>query len=438
MSQSREPEQEHNAQERSADGAVDEQRSGFTRRSVLGGAIAGVAGAAAGFGGGWAAHAAQATPSSDDLNLEYPFYTTETRGHQAGIATPPQNYAMFTTYSMNDGMQRQQLQVLLARWSAAISLLQAGRPIGTVQPQNPNGVADDTGEATNLAPAGLTVTVGLGPSLFDDRFDLAAKRPALLKDLPTISGDNIDPAFHGGDLSLQVCANDPQVVYHAIRNLSRMARDTVTPKWSVTGFGRASAGPHQHTPRNLMGFKDGTRNANTDELLDKWVWLHQSDQPWMRGGTYQIVRKISMHIEIWDADYIGDQETVFGRTKYEGAPLTGKQEFDTPDFKKKSANGDHVIDPTAHIALAAHENNGGIQFLRRPYNYTDGMNAHGQLDAGLLFCCYTKDPNNFVTIQSKLGASDLLNEYISHIGSGIFAVPPAPRQGHYIGEQLFT
>jgi deferrochelatase/peroxidase EfeB len=79
-----------------------------------------------------------------------------------------------------------------------------------------------------------------------------------------------------------------------------------------------------------------------------------------------------------------------------------------------------------------------VRILRRSYNYTDGLDADGQLDAGLIFICYQNDPEHFVRIQRRLGASDRLNEYISHIGSALFAVPPAPREGHYLAEGLFS
>jgi deferrochelatase/peroxidase EfeB len=243
----------------------------------------------------------------------------------------------------------------------------------------------------------------------------------------------------GGDLSLQACADDPQVAYHAIRDLARVAKDTgvAATRWSVLGFGRASAGKGQTTPRNLLGFKDGTRNIKESADFDQFVWV--DDGPaWQRGGTYQVARKILLNIENWDTDRVSDQNNVIGRFKISGAPLTGAEEFDTPDFEKMDADGKPVIPATAHIRLAAHENNGGIKILRRSYNYTDGVNAVGQLDAGLLFIAYMRDPASFETLQAKLGASDGLNEYLSHIGSAIFFIPPAPREGSYIGEQMFA
>jgi deferrochelatase/peroxidase EfeB len=225
------------------------------------------------------------------------------------------------------------------------------------------------------------------------------------------------------------------VAYHAIRDLARMAKGVATTRWTVLGFGRASAGKGQTTPRNLMGFKDGTRNIKEDADFTKFVWVGD-DQAWTRGGSYQVVRKIQMNIENWDSDPVDDQQEVFGRTKAIGAPLTGKREFDTPDFAKKSGSAT-VIEPTAHIALAAHEHNGGVKILRRGYNYTDGLNQYGLLDAGLLFISYQNDPQHFITLQTRLGSVDRLNEYIAHIGSAIFFTPASPKRGRYIGQELF-
>ena len=417
--------------------------SGWSRRRLIaGGAAAAAAGAAAG-GGVTAAFmrgepgaTGAPVPASDgadsvDLTRTVPFYD---QAHQAGVRTPPQRHAVFMTFNLNPGATRQDLQVLLARWSAAIAQLSRGKTVGTIEPARPDAVGTDTGEAHGLAPASLTVTVGLGPGVFDRRFDLAHRRPALLAELPRIPGDVLQPEFTGGDLSLQACADDPQVAYHAIRNLARMVTTTAHTHWVVMGFGRASAGPGQETPRNLMGFKDGTRNVVADADYDQFVWL--SDADWMTGGTYQVVRKIAMTIETWDFDRISDQQQIFGRTKDEGAPLTGELEFDTPDFAKQ-AEGSYVIDQTSHIALAAPENNRGVKILRRSYNFTDGLNSQGLLDAGLLFISYQNTPQHFVDLQSKLGRFDLLNEYIRHIGSAVFAIPPGPATGSYIGKALF-
>lgn len=400
----------------------------------MAGAVVGLTG---GFAGGRASAAGDTAVRSGsedaiDLTGRHAFYTGS---RQPGVQTPQQRYCVFMTFDLTT-TDVQDLQVLLARWSAAIAQLMAGRPVGSVQPLRVDGVAGDTGEAFDLEPASLTVTLGLGPGVFDDRFGLRDQAPKRLAALPRMPSDRLRPELTAGDLCLQACADDPQVAYHAIRDLARMGRGVVNTRWTVLGFGRASAGRGQRTPRNLMGFKDGTRNLKEPDEIDKAVWLGDDadEVDWMRHGTYQVVRKIQMNIETWDADIVSDQQRIMGRTKQEGAPLTGKTEFDTPDF---TAPADRGIDPASHIALAAHENNDGIRILRRGYNYTDGINEVGQLDAGLLFICFTKDPDNFTRLQTKLGRSDLLNEYIAHIGSGLFAVPPAPARGGYLGQALF-
>ncbi|MCI9887380.1 Dyp-type peroxidase [Micrococcales bacterium 31B] len=432
--------------------APRDQAEGVSRRTLFWGAgTSAVVGAALGAGAvagggalgafgrdaGSATLAASATDgaSGNTVNLSQSVAFFD-EAHPAGIETPPQGHCIFATFTLSETATAKDLQVLLARWTAAIGQLSAGKAVGSVEPARADAVPRDTGEAQDLAPASLTVTVGLGPRVFGEQFGLAAQRPALLADLPTLPGDDLDPAFTGGDLSVQACSDDPQVTYHAIRNLARIAGATATTHWVVMGFGRASAGEGQTTPRNLLGFKDGTRNVSTPSDFDDHVWLREAD--WMTGGTYQVARKIRMHIENWDLDRISDQQLIFGRTKLEGAPLSGEREKDEPDFAKTGADGAPLIDPTSHIALAAHENNNGVKILRRSYNYTDGLNAQGLLDAGLLFIAYLNDPANFVTLQRKLGSFDLLNEYIQHIGSAVFAVPPAPPTGGYIGQALFA
>ena len=169
------------------------------------------------------------------------------------------------------------------------------------------------------------------------------------------------------------------------------------------------------------------------------LWVgDEAQQPWMVGGSYLVARKIHMLIETWDEDPIGDQQGIFGRSKKEGAPLSGTREHDVPDFHAMAA-GYPVIAADSHIALAAHENNGGSKILRRGYNFTDGLDSVGRLDAGLMFLSFQKDPEQFVSLQRKLGTSDRLNEYIRHVGSGVFAVPGGlPAAGSYYGKEFFA
>ena len=413
-------------------------RRKFFSRSA---AVAGAGGLALGVAGGAALTAAAAPAALSEAEraaqherLSYPFYGE----HQSGIETPPQDHLVFTAFDVS-ATTATELQLVLAKWSAAMAELTAGNPVGKVEPAREHGIPVDTGEATDMGPQGLTLTLGFGPSLFDSRFGLEKFKPVDFADLPAMAGESLNPAYTGGDLCIQACSNDPQVAYHAVRNLARMARTSVTTKWTVLGFGRASAGANQTTPRNLMGFKDGTRNVSGGNDLAEHVWVgEEARQPWMVGGSYLVARKIHMLVETWDEDTIGDQQSIFGRTKKQGAPLSGEKEHDVPNFHAMAA-GSPVIAADSHIALVAHENNGGTKILRRGYNFTDGLDSVGRLDAGLMFLCFQKNPEQFVALQRKLGTSDRLNEYIRHVGSAVFAVPGGlPAAGSYYGKEFFA
>lgn len=349
---------------------------------------------------------------------------------------------MFAAFDVTT-MDVQALQQLLGRWAAVASRFTQGLTAGGGEPPE-NRPPEDTGEGMDLGAHSLTITVGFGASLFDERFGLADKMPAALKPFGVLPGEgDMKPEISGGDLCIQACADDPQVVFHAVRNMIRIARGTAVLRWSQLGFGRASAtGSGQSTPRNLFGFKDGTRNIHADETadLDSDVWVgKESDQPWMAGGSYLVARKIGMIIESWDATVLSEQERIFGRHKSSGAPLSGGAEFTAPDLTARTAAGAELIDADAHIRLAAAEQNNGVRILRRGYNYTDGQDATGRLDAGLFFLAFCQDPEQFKVLQSKLGRSDLLNEYIVHLGGGTWAVPPGVRAaGDWFGKALFS
>jgi deferrochelatase/peroxidase EfeB len=397
---------------------------GLTRRRLL--ASAGGVAAAAG-GAGFAVGRETASDAGPDASGQtVPFHGE----HQAGIATAAQDRLHFAAFDIEDGLQARDLRELLREWSRAAERMTAGRPVG----ENDGGQLappTDTGEALGLTPARLTVTFGLGPSIFDERFGLAGSRPGPLRDLPPLPGDELDPARSGGDLCVQACADDPQVAFHAVRNLARIGRGAVTVRWSQLGFGRTSSTSRaQATPRNLMGFKDGTRNlkAEDTEELARHVWV-AGEPAWLRGGTYLVARRIRMLIEVWDRAPLRDQEETIGRQKTSGAPLGGREEFDTPDLARLPAD--------SHIRLAAPSSNGGVALLRRGYSFTDGLDDRlGQLDAGLFFLSFQRDPEAFVRVQRRLGSSDALNEYIKHVGSGVWAIPPGARRGGWVGETL--
>lgn len=412
--------------------------TGVTRRRLLGAAGAGVA--LAGTGAAAAACSAPAAaPAPTDV---VPF-----RGErQAGIITPAQDRLHFVALDVIDG-DRATLQTLFRKWTAAAERMTAGAEVtpGGAVNRNPDAPPDDNGEALGLPASQLTITFGVGPGLFEkagvDRFGLAAKRPASLADLPPFTLDDLDPALSGGDICIQACANDPQVAVHAIRHLVRIGFGTTAVRWSQLGFGRTSStSTTQATPRNLFGFKDGTNNLKAERPaeLDQHVWVRNGEAPsWLAGGTYLVARRIRMHIEVWDRTSLTDQQTLIGRDKGEGAPLSGGAEFDLANFDAKGEDGEQAIAMDAHIRLASAQALGGVKILRRGYNFVDGSDGQGHLDAGLFFLAFMRDPvTQFVPMQSALANNDVLMEYIEHTGSAVFAVPPGLGPDSYWGQAL--
>ncbi|GIH07056.1 peroxidase [Rhizocola hellebori] len=357
--------------------------------------------------------------------------------HQAGITTPAQDRLHFVAFDVITD-DRAKLVQMLRDWTAAAARMTAGRDaglLGAVEGQ-PEAPPDDTGEALGLPPSALTITVGFGPSLFA-KFGLADRKPKAMADLPRFPGDTIKPEISGGDLCIQACANDPQVAVHAVRNLARIGFGVVSVRYSQLGFGRTSStSTAQATPRNLMGFKDGTRNLKLEdgaELLDKHLWVQPDDGPqWMVGGSYLVSRRIRMIIETWDRTPLAEQETIFGRTKGEGAPMGKAKEFDEPDLS--------LMPEEAHVRLAHPSSNGDARLLRRGYNFVDGSDGLGRLDAGLFFLAYQRDPHKqFVPVQRSLARADVLNEYIRHTSSGLWAVPPGVKGPEdFWGSALFA
>lgn len=419
---------------------------GLSRRGLFGlAAGVGAAGLVVGGGAGAIAGGAAAQRGGDDATSStYDFFGE----HQAGITTRVQDHMHFAAFDMVDRANRDDLVSLLEDWSYAASRMTLGLDVSATGAVggSPQAPPDDTGEALGLPASGLTVTLGFGPTLFTsaegaDRFGIADRRPPTLERLPAFLGDDLDPAHSGGDLCVQACADDPQVAVHAVRNLSRIAFGRARLRWSQLGFGRTSRTTEsQSTPRNLFGFKDGTANILSDDhaALEQHVWVAASDDPaWLAGGSYLVARKIAMLIETWDRVRLAEQDTIIGRDKGDGAPLSGGDEFTPPDFSARNADGQLDINPDSHVRLAHPDFNDGIRILRRGYNYVDGNNALGRLDAGLFFLSYQRSPEQFITLQRSL-STDLMNEYIRHVGSGIWAIPPGAAQGSYVGAPLFA
>ena len=388
-------------------------RREFLKKAGIGGAglALGLSGASAFF-----ANKEQGSRNIADGQEEISFYGK----HQAGITTPMQKNIYFVVLDLRTTDKNELIQ-LFKDWTDYSQKLVNGE---LVKKDGSNALLppSDTGETVGLNPYRLTLTFGVSAS-FLAKLGLEKKRPKLFRDLPAFPKEQLREQYTGGDIVIQACADDEQVAFHAVRNLIRKGRNKVTMKWSQSGF--AAIGDRMETPRNLFGFKDGTANVTTEKDFDKVVWADSQD--WMKNGSYMAVRRIIMHLETWDRTNLQEQENTFGRYKESGAPFGKKNEFDEVDLS--------LLPVDSHVRLAKEVD---LPILRRSYSYSDGIDPKtGQFDAGLLFIAFQKDPDRFVKIQTNLGADDKMNEYVTHIGSGLFACFGGVKEGGYIGQDLF-
>jgi deferrochelatase/peroxidase EfeB len=435
------------------DGAKDGTKgraAGATRRGLLA-ATAGLLVSACARGPGAAADAPPAAGEQARSRSE-PFFGE----HQGGILTPAQVHTYFAAFDLV-AEKREEVIALLRRWTDAAARMCAGQPSGTLvaeaQESGAYGASvADSGDALGLPPSRLTITFGFGAGLFSkdgkDRYGLAGQRPAALVDMPAFPGDQLVEARSGGDLSVQACADDPQVAFHAVRQLARLAEGVAALRWVQAGFvADFGAGA---TPRNLMGFKDGTGNPATDdqEMMARVVWVGQEGPAWMRGGSYVVARRSRIALEHWDRMPTAFQEQTFGRRKESGAPLGKQRESDPVELELNDQDGNPVIPENSHVRLAHHASNDGARILRRSYSYNDGVNIVAErwppwhqgleYDAGLLFIGYQRDPRTgFIQIFDRMSRFDMMNQFVTNTGSGLFACPPGIASGEYLGQRLF-
>lgn len=397
---------------------MEDTPSTTSRRRFLG--MAGAAGATL------AAGSVVACSSDDDSSDEatatdsvrYPFRSA----HQAGVTAPAGAAGIVAGLDVRvDG--REELREVFARLSDSIEQVMGGEPFE----ERPGGFPPiDTGIlGPNPGATGTTVTVGVGDSLFDDRFGLASRKPTELQRMFKFGNDFLvrDERSHG-DLSVTVSADTNDAAVHAFRQVLRATRGKVVPKWMRPGFNDIlpDAGPGEAPVRNLMGFKDGTSNPDgaDPETMDDLVWVQpDDDQPdWAVGGSYQVIRVIRMQVEFWDRTRLSEQEAIFGRHRDTGAPLGAELETDTPEF----------TDLESHIARANPRTPGSERnlILRRGFNYADGLDGNDQLDQGLIFVSYQRSLEaGFITVQRRLDG-EALEEYIRPVGGGFFFALPGP------------
>ncbi len=400
---------------------MDEPR--MDRRSFIVSGAALVGGATAALAGRAAWDAARPDRAADEVALgsvTVPFYGPR----QAGVATAPQAFATFVAFDLLVGVDRSALVRLMRIWTDDIARLTQGVP----------ALADTEPELAAL-PARLTVTLGLGPGFFGAA-ELAARRPDWLAPLPAFGVDRFEDRWSGGDLVLQVCADDPVTIAHAVRMLTKDARTFVTTRWSQSGFRRASGTePSGTTMRNLMGQVDGSRNlvpGRDDDL----IWHDETAPAWLVGGTSLVLRRVAMNLDTWDVLDRSGREAVVGRTLDTGAPLTGTREHDEPDLDALNALGFPVIDTVAHIRRARSDDP-SQRFLRRGYNYDEPPGPGQTSNSGLLFAAYQRDvARQFTPIQARLDEADLLNQWTTPIGSAVFAIPGGCADGEFLGQRL--
>lgn len=353
----------------------------------------------------------------------FPFFGT----HQQGISTPAQHHIYFMVLDLHSN-DVQKIKEMFQVWTTYSANLTAGK---NVRHYGENGYVPpvDTGEADSLNPHNLTLTFGVSPTFFD-KLKIAHLKPSELSELPHFPRDQLREPYIGGDICIQACADDPQVAFHAVRNLVRVGRANVTMRWSQSGFNSFEG---NETPRNLFGFKDGTGNPQGEELAQT-VW-YQGDN-WLKGGSFLVARRIQMHLETWDRTNLHGQEETFGRYRDSGAAFGKQTEFQAVDVTEKNAKGESVIPDISHLHLAKKT---GLKMLRRSFSYASGVDPRtGQFDAGLLFISFQKDPKQFIQIQNSLGNIDKMNEYITHIGSGLFACfAGVKEENDYLGRALF-
>ncbi|MEV4197091.1 Dyp-type peroxidase [Micromonospora globbae] len=342
---------------------------------------------------------------------------------QAGVATEPQAHAAFVAFTLRPGTDRAALGRMLRLLSDDAARLTQGRP-----------ALADTEPELGLLPARLTVTFGFGPGFYTAA-GLHAQRPPSVVDLPAFRIDRLQRRWSGGDLLLQICADDPLTVAHTQRVLVKDSRPFATVAWVQQGFRRAAGAEPGRTQRNLFGQIDGTANPRPGAALDAAVWV--PDGPvWLRDGTTLVVRRISMNLETWDLLGRTDRELAVGRRLDTGAPLTGEDEHDEPDFAATGPDGLAVMPDFSHVTRS-HVSDDRLKILRRPYNYDGAPNPDGHADSGLIFASYQADiTRQFLPIQQRLAERDLLNEWTTPIGSAVFAIPPGCAEGGWIGQQL--
>lgn len=409
-----------------------------TRRSFLLGTAAGGALLA---GGG--VLAACETTSDTAAEVTAPQQPEAFRGiadgrRQPGVLAAGSSYGLLAAFTCT-AADRPGLVETLQAVSAEIEALMAG---GTPEDDDPRRPPPDNGVLDSVEVRLDSATLSVGASLFDDRYGLAALKPAELVAMPVLANDRLDPARTHGDLLLQVQAGHPDVCLHALRRIMRQTRGGLVVHWLLDTFTRPDSQPlgGRTDTRNLLGFKDGTANPDTtqDDLMDDVVWATgtaTTEPAWTEGGSYLAVRVIRMLVEFWDRTSLREQESIIGRHRRSGAPLGMTEEGGTPNFVDDPRGEQIPLD--AHIRLANPRDGSPALMLRRGANYSRGVDDAGQLDQGLAFLSYQRSLATFLTTAERL-KGEPLEEYVRPEGGGFFFTLPGPGRDGWLGQALLA
>jgi deferrochelatase/peroxidase EfeB len=403
-----------------------QSRQGISRRGFVTGALSAGAGAAVGAGATYALTSGRQAPPAPAAQKRFvPFEGV----HQTGVtALPIPEQGMIASFNVQS-KDRAGLTTALKELTEEIRGLMAGKPPETRDAAYPPVDSGILGE--NPPADDLSIVVGVGASLFDDRFGLADRKPKDLETMPFLANDRLDPKISHGDISIIFEAGHNDTVQFALRQVMRRTRSDLVLRWMIDGYARgigAGQASEAVTPRNLLGFKDGTANLDVDDaaLMDRHVWVGADDgEPeWAVGGSYQAVRIIRMFVEFWDRTRLIEQEQLIGRAKVSGAPLGLTGEFTDPDYPEDPDGKRIPLD--AHIRLAnprTPETDENL-ILRRGFNYSRGFDGAGRLDQGLAFVAYQRSlEKGFLTVQRRL-KGEPLEEYIMPVGGGFFFILP--------------
>jgi deferrochelatase/peroxidase EfeB len=407
----------------------------LSRRRFLQGTTAGVAGSALAGGLLAAGARADAAAAAGGTTAAVPSVVPFHGANQAGILTPQQNSAMFAAFDVT-AKSKADLVALFRTLTDRVRFLTAGgTPVDL-------GLAAPPSDSDILGPVvpadGLTVTLGVGSSLFDERFGLAASKPGKLKPMTVFPNDSPDPRWCHGDLMLQICANNQDTVQHALRDIAKHTRGGMQLRYRMNGF-RSPSRP-AGTPRNLMGFKDGIVNPALSDA-DKLIWVRPGagEPAWATGGSYQVVRIIRMLVEFWDRVSLKEQENMFGRRRDTGAPQDGENEFDIPNYAADPAGNTILLSAHIRVANPRTPRTDASRIYRRGYNYDAGVDLNGNIDVGLVFCAYQQDlERQFEAVQVRL-LDEPLVDYIQPYGGGyFFGLPGVADQRDWFGRGLLS